>query len=72
MNTAPAAVLRTIPGLSDDQVEAIVEQRDQVSAEEKQTLAWLVTYNVLDAKTFALVSNQLTTRSLQFTVEVIG
>jgi len=72
VNTASAAVLRTIPGLSDDQVDAIVEQREQASAEDKLTLAWLVNQNVLEPKTFAMVSNQLTTRSLQFTVEVVG
>jgi hypothetical protein len=72
VNTAPAAVLRTIPGLSDEEVEAIVEQREQAAAEDKLTLAWLFNQGVLEPETFALVSNQLTTRSLQFTVEVVG
>lgn len=72
VNTASSAVLRTIPGLSDEQVDAVVEQREQASAEDKLTLAWLVNQNVLEPKTFAMVSNQLTTRSLQFTVEVVG
>jgi type II secretory pathway component PulK len=72
VNTAPAAVLRTIPGLTEENVAAILSQREQLSGEDKASIGWLVAYGALDAQTFALVSNLLTTRSIQFSADVIG
>ncbi len=72
VNTASARVLRTIPGLTEEDVASIVATRSRLSGEDKASLGWLVAHGVLEPKTFALVSNLLTTRSIQFTVEVIG
>ena len=72
VNTASPRVLGTIPGLTEEDVASIVASRQQLDGEEKATLAWLVSYDVLEPETFALVCNQLTTRSIQFTIEVIG
>lgn len=72
VNTAPAIVLRTIPGLTEENVANIIAQRQQISGEAKASIGWLVSYGVLDAETFALVSNMLTTRSIQFSADVIG
>jgi len=72
VNTAPLEVLASIPGLTEEQAQAIVNRRSQVTAEEKETPAWLVSFGVLEPQTFALVSNALTSRSLQFYIDVIG
>jgi type II secretory pathway component PulK len=72
VNTAHRKVLMSIPGLSEQQVDAIIARRQSGDGEDKLTPAWLVADGVLDAETFALVSNMLTTRSLQFTIDAIG
>lgn len=72
VNTASLAVLRTIPGLTEDEAQAIVGRRKQVSGEEKMTTAWLVSAGALEAKKFALISNLITARSIQFSMDVIG
>ncbi len=72
VNTAPAIVLRTIPGLSEEQVTAIVTQRQTIPGDQKTSIGWLVANGALDAETFALVSNMLTTRSIQFGADLIG
>ncbi len=72
VNTASAIVLRTIPGLTEEQVTNIIAQRQQLTGEEKSSIGWLVAYGVVDPETFALISNMLTTRSIQFSADVIG
>jgi len=73
VNTAPAIVLRTmIPPLTEEQVTAIVTQRQTIPGDQKTSIGWLVANGVLDAETFALVSNMLTTRSIQFSADLIG
>jgi hypothetical protein len=72
VNTASPRVLRTIVGLSDEDVEAIVSQREMLSGEDKASLGWLVAYGALEPQKFAVVAPMLTTRSIQFTAEVIG
>jgi len=72
VNTAPLAVLRTLPGLTEEEVQAIVGRRKQVDGQEKMTTAWLVSAGALDPKKFAMLSNMITARSIQFSVDVIG
>jgi len=72
INTASRVVLRTIVGLSEDEVESIVTRRQQLSGPEKATTAWLVTSGALSPSTFAVVSNHLTARSIQFSIDVVG
>ncbi len=72
VNTAPVAVLKTIPGLTEEEALAIASRRGQLNAEEKKTPAWLVTAGVLPPERFAVTCNHVTARSIQFTVDVIG
>jgi hypothetical protein len=72
VNTALPEVIQTIPGITPEQAEAIVEKRTSVDAVQKSTPAWLVISGALDPQTFALISNQVTTRSIQFTIDSIG
>jgi len=58
--------------LSPEQAATIVAQRQQIAGDQKTSIGWLVANGALDAETFALVSNMLTTRSIQFSADVIG
>jgi len=72
VNTAPAPVLRTIPGLEEEDVESIISKRASLEPADKLTIAWLVTSGAITPEKFALISNLVTTRSLQFTIDAIG
>lgn len=72
INTAPALVLRCINGLSGEQIGAILETRERVPPEDKETIAWLLTEEVVDLDTFERIAGQLTARGQQFTIEALG
>ena len=72
INTAPPMVLRCIPGLTEQQVSAIVETRDEVDSEARATTAWLVTEGVLDLGTYALIAPLITARGQQFEIVSLG
>lgn len=70
--TAPPEVLRAIPGLTDEEVQAIVSRRDQIIGLDKMTPAWLVSNGILAPEKFAVVCNAITGRASQFGIDVIG
>ena len=72
INTAPSIVLRCLGGLSEEEVNAIVQKRATLSADTKATTAWLLTQGVLNQEKYDAVANLVTARGLQFTVEVVG
>ena len=72
VNTASRAVLATVPGLDEAIAEAIVSTRQNIPADRRRNLAWLVQENVLDAAKFRAVAPYLTTRGFQFSFRVIG
>jgi type II secretory pathway component PulK len=72
VNTAPRPVLNCIEGLSEEQVDAILEMRDRVGAEQKKTTAWLLAEAVLDFETYEKVAPQITARAQQLTIEALG
>jgi type II secretory pathway component PulK len=72
INTAPPAVLRCLEGLTAEDVNNIVQKRATLSAETKQTPAWLLTQGVLDQEKYDAVAEGITARGLQFTAEVVG
>jgi type II secretory pathway component PulK len=72
VNTAPVEVLRTVIGLTDEEANAIVERRRNTAAEDRKTTAWLVTTGALTPEKFAVLSNELTARSIQYSADVIG
>jgi len=71
VNAASAVVLEAI-GIPPDQAANVVTLREEQSAETLQTTDWLVSTGALDAETYAAVQSRLTTRALQFHVEVVG
>lgn len=72
VNTAPAVVLGTLPGLTRQDAEAIVAQRAQMTGEDKKSPAWVLTTGVISPEKFAMISNLVTTRSIQFSLDIIG
>ncbi|HON68232.1 MAG TPA: type II secretion system protein GspK [Phycisphaerae bacterium] len=72
VNTAPVEVLQSLIGMTLEEAQAIVARRRTMSGQDKMTPAWVVTTGVLSPEKFAVLSNKLTARSIQFTADVIG
>jgi len=72
VNTAPPQVLRLLPGLTAEQVSAIVETRGGLTSEAKATTAWLVQEEILDLETYIQVAPLITARGQQFSIESVG
>ncbi len=72
INTAPREVLRCLPGLTGEQIEAIVTARESLDAETLATPAWLMTEGILELDAFDAIASSITSRSQQFTIESLG
>ena len=72
INTAPPRVLRALGGFTQEVIELIMEQRDRLSPEDKETPAWLLTEEIVDQATFERLAPMLTARGQQFTIESLG
>ena len=72
INTADVKVLRAIPGISEAKAELIVQTREGLSSELKQSVAWLYSESVLTAEEFKRAAPHITTRSLQYRFNVVG
>ena len=72
INTASSLVLHCIDGITDEQVASILSARDELSAEEKATTAWLVTQDVMTLDQYEQVAPMLTARGQQFTIQALG
>jgi type II secretory pathway component PulK len=72
INTAPAPVLTTVPGIDESLAESIVSARRGLAADRRRSIAWLYQEGVVDAATFKKLAPHLTARSFQFTFQVVG
>jgi type II secretory pathway component PulK len=72
VNTAPRRVLECLDGLTDEQIEGILEVRETLDGEDKATPAWLLTEEVLDLETFERIAPAITARGQQFTIDALG
>ncbi len=72
VNTAPRLVLKCIEGLTEEQIEAVLEVRETLDSEDKATTAWLLTEEVVDLETFDQIAPSITARGEQFTIEALG
>jgi type II secretory pathway component PulK len=70
VNTAPAQVLRTLPGMTDEEVSAIIEVRGELPPEDKRSVGWLAP--VLGEQRFVEVAPRTTARGNRFHVESLG
>lgn len=72
VNTAPADVLATLPGLDAGLARQIVDVRSGLSADTRSTIAWLYEQGLLEVDRFKEVAPRLTARSYQFSVRCVG
>lgn len=76
VNSASAAVLRMLPGMTDVEVEGIVAARptwaDIAQDDTYSTPAWLVTQGVLSPERFRQIERYVTTRSHVYRVQAVG
>ena len=72
INTAPAAVLASIPGIDATVAQQIVGVRGNLDPRQKATTAWLVSQNLVDAQTYQSIASRLTTRGYQFHLHCVG
>ncbi|MBN2508406.1 MAG: general secretion pathway protein GspK [Verrucomicrobia bacterium] len=72
VNTAPLAVLQTIPGIDMTLAESILSARRYLSPERRNTIAWLYQDDVVSAEVFKQIAPHLTARSYQYRFHVIG
>jgi type II secretory pathway component PulK len=72
VSTAPRPVLAMIEELTDEELEAIVAARRELTPEERATPAWLLTRSVVDENKFRRILDKLATSSSVFRVESVG
>ncbi len=72
VSTAPARVLGLIPGMNPEILQKIMATRAELGAEELRTTAWPLVYGGLSADEFRQIAPFITTKSVQFHVEVLG
>jgi hypothetical protein len=72
VNTASKEVLGSLPGMTPDLAQSIVDVRGGLDPGVRSTIAWLKTQNVLDSATFKMVAPFLTARSFQFRIKCVG
>jgi len=72
VNTASMAVLQAIPGMTQAHAEAIVQVRETLPIEARNSIAWLYREAILNAAEFKAVAPFLTARSQQFRCNAIG
>jgi DNA uptake protein ComE-like DNA-binding protein len=72
LNTASAAVLKTIPGIDEPLADAILATRKSLSSDRRRTVAWLYQEKLVDAARFRQLAPHLTARGFQFSFRVVG
>lgn len=72
VNTASIQVLQAVPGLTQAHAEAIIQVRESLPIESRQSIAWLYRESILNAADFKAVAPFLTARSYQFRFNAIG
>ncbi len=72
VNTAPLRVLQALDGMPPGAAEAIVALRQELTPEALKSSEWLVTSGAIDPATYAQIKDRITTRALQFHVEILG
>jgi type II secretory pathway component PulK len=68
VNTAPKAVLLCLPELEESDVEALLSRRD--SGQGLDSVAWVT--EVLDQEKAVAVGSYITTRSFQYSADILG
>ena len=72
INTAPAAVLQTVPGIDEPLADAILAARKSLSFERRRSIAWLYQEKLVDAARFKQLAPFLTARGYQYSFRALG
>lgn len=72
VSTAPKPVLAMIDGLTDEELDAMVAARRELTPEERATPAWLLTRSVIDENKFRQILDKLAMGSSVFRIESVG
>ena len=72
INTASAAVLQTLPDIDEGIADSIVAARRGLTPDKLRTPDWIFQEDLVTAEKFKVIAPFLTTRSWQFTFQVIG
>ncbi len=72
VNTASVRVLQTVPEIDEALAESIVSARRALSAERRQTIAWLYQEDIVSAEVFKQIAPRFTARSYQYSFHAVG
>jgi DNA uptake protein ComE-like DNA-binding protein len=72
VNTAPSAVLQTVPGIDEALADSIASARRNLRPEQRRTTAWLYQEGLLDAEQFKKINPFLTARAFQYHLQVVA
>jgi type II secretory pathway component PulK len=72
INTASATVLSLLPGMTAENVAALIAARTTASPEVLRSTAWPVTTGAIDTATFHAIAPYITVKAYQFHVEAVG
>lgn len=71
LNTAPAQVLRILPGMTAENVEAILANRE-IDGQPRDTIAWPVVEELVNVASYKEAAPYLTASAYQFHVEILA
>ena len=71
INTAPAAVLRLVPGLDAEAIDAILANRE-ITGQPRDTIAWPLVEELVDPASYKQAAPYLTASAYQFHVEILA
>ena len=63
LNTAPAAVLRTLEGVDDELAEQLVRERGSLTSEERETPIWPLLRELLTGDAYQTIAGRVTNRT---------
>ena len=72
VNTAPLRVLQALDGMPAGGAESIVAMRQELSGDVLASPDWLMTSGAVDGATYDQIKDRITTKALQFHVEIVG
>ncbi|MCA9257232.1 MAG: general secretion pathway protein GspK [Phycisphaerales bacterium] len=72
VSTAPRPVLRGLTDLSDEEIDAIIASRKELSPAERSSPAWLLANGVLDENRFRQILDKVTTKASMYRIESVG
>ena len=70
INTAPLPALLTLPEITGAQAAQIISVRDQLSDDERSTIAWPVLSQVISPQTLVALADRITTRCFMYRLRV--